>query len=105
MLIPSASMIWAAGVTVPHLKEWLPVETDRTGRVRVAPDLSVSQSPNIFVIGDAALAHWRDGLPVAGIAPAAKQGGRYAADVILAAFAQNHRKCTAVFIQDAQSFS
>jgi NADH:ubiquinone reductase (H+-translocating) len=84
MLIPSASMIWAAGVTVPHLKDWLPVETDQTGRVRVAPDLSVPQHPNIFVIGDAALSPWRGGLPVPGIAPAAKQGGRYAADAILA---------------------
>ncbi len=85
MLIPSASMIWAAGVTVPNLRDWLPVETDRTGRVRVAPDLSVPQRPDIFVIGDAALAPWRDGLPVPGIAPAAKQGGRYVADVILTA--------------------
>ncbi len=95
MLIPSASMIWAAGVTVPHLMEWLPVETDRTGRVRVAPDLSVPQHPNIFVIGDAALVPWRDGLPVPGIAPAAKQGGRYAADVILAAL--NGKKKPAPF--------
>src|SRR5271166_5202659 len=54
MLIPSASMIWAAGVAVPHLKDWLSAETDRTGRVMVAPDLSVPQHPNVFVIGDAA---------------------------------------------------
>jgi NADH:ubiquinone reductase (H+-translocating) len=84
MLIPSASMIWAAGVTVPHLKDWLPVETDRTGRVVVAPDLSLPHFPNIFVIGDAASVPWRGGLMVPGIAPAAKQGGRYAADAILA---------------------
>ncbi len=85
MLIPSASMIWAAGVEVPHLKDWLPVETDRTGRVAVTSDLSLPGHPNVFVIGDAASAPWRDGLSVPGIAPAAKQGGRYAADVILAA--------------------
>jgi NADH:ubiquinone reductase (H+-translocating) len=84
-LIPAASMIWAAGVAVPHLKDWLPAATDRTGRVTVAPDLSVPGHPEIFVIGDAASAPWRDGLQVPGIAPAAKQGGRYAADVILAA--------------------
>ncbi len=85
MLIPTASMIWAAGVAVPHLKDWLPVETDRTGRVAVAPDLSLPNHPNIFVIGDAALVAWRDGLTVPGLAQAAKQGGCYAADVILAA--------------------
>ncbi len=84
MLIPSASMIWAAGVTVPHLKDWLAAEMDRTGRVVVAPDLSLHQHPNIFVIGDAASVPWRGGLMVPGIAPAAKQGGRYAADAILA---------------------
>ncbi len=77
-------MIWAAGVTVPHLKDWLAAEMDRTGRVVVAPDLSLPQHPNIFVIGDAASVPWRGGLMVPGIAPAAKQGGRYAADAILA---------------------
>ncbi len=85
MLIPSASMIWAAGVTVPHLKDWLPGATDRTGRVAVAPDLSLPQHPNVFVIGDAASVPWRDGLTVPGIAPAAKQGGHYVAGAILAA--------------------
>jgi NADH dehydrogenase len=85
MLIPTASMIWAAGVAVPHLKDWLPAQTDRTGRVVVAPDLSVPQHPNVFVIGDAASVSWRDGLTVPGIAPAAKQEGRYVADVITAA--------------------
>ena len=85
MLIPSATMIWAAGVAVPHLKDWLPVQTDRAGRVPVEPDLSVKRHPEVFVIGDAAVAAWKDGLIVPGIAPAAKQGGRYAADVILAA--------------------
>jgi NADH dehydrogenase len=85
MLIPCATMIWAAGVAVPHLKNWLPVQTDRAGRVPVEPDLSVKQRPEVFVIGDAAAAAWRDGLIVPGIAPAAKQGGRYVAEVVLAA--------------------
>ncbi len=85
MVIPAASMIWAAGVAVPHLKDWLPAVTDRTGRVAVAPDLSLPRHPNVFVIGDAASLPWRDGKPVPGIAPAAKQGGHYVAGVILAA--------------------
>ena len=38
-LIPAASVIWAAGVTVPNLKDWLLALTDRTGRVAVEPDL------------------------------------------------------------------
>ncbi len=83
-LVPAATMIWAAGVKVPYLRDWLPAETDRSGRIRVAPDLSVPAYPNIFVIGDAALVPWKDSLTVPGIAPPAKQEGRYAADVILA---------------------
>ena len=85
MLIPCATMIWAAGVKVPHLKDWLPVEIDRTGRVPVESDLSVKGHPEVFVIGDAAAVSWKDGLTVPGIAPAAKQEGRYAADIIAAA--------------------
>lgn len=85
MLIRAASMIWAAGVAVPHLKDWLSAKTDRTGRVHVEPDLSLPNYPEVFVIGDAALRPWRDGLSVPGIAPAAKQGGQYVADTILSA--------------------
>jgi len=85
MLIPCATMIWAAGVKVPCLKDWLPVVTDRTGRVPVEPDLSVRGHPEVFVIGDAAAVTWKNGLTVPGIAPAAKQGGRYAADVVASA--------------------
>jgi NADH dehydrogenase len=44
----------------------------------VAPDLSVPGHPEIFVIGDLAAV---DGVP--GIAPAAKQMGRLAADNVL----------------------
>jgi NADH:ubiquinone reductase (H+-translocating) len=85
MLVPSATMIWAAGVAVPHLKNWLPVEADRTGRIPVGPDFSLPGYPEVFVIGDAAAVPWRDNLMVPGLAPAAKQGGRYVADVIRAA--------------------
>lgn len=80
--IPSATVIWGAGVAVPHVKDWLKVETDRTGRVPVGPDLSVPGHPEVFVIGDAAKVEWKDGNPVPGIAPAAKQQGRYVADVL-----------------------
>lgn len=81
-LIPSATVIWGAGVAVPYVKDWLGVETDRTGRVAVEPDLSVPGHPEVFVIGDAAKAEWKDGQPVPGIAPAAKQQGRYVADLL-----------------------
>ena len=84
MLIASATVIWAAGVAVPNLRNWLPVEVDRTGRLAVRPDLSLPGHPEVFVIGDAAAVAWKDSLTVPGLAPAAKQGGRYVADVIMA---------------------
>ncbi|WP_147107295.1 NAD(P)/FAD-dependent oxidoreductase [Tateyamaria sp. syn59] len=75
--IPSATKVWGAGVAVKNVGRWLDATTDRTGRVPVNPDLSVPGSPNIYVIGDAAQVAWQDGLDVPGIAPAAKQGGKY----------------------------
>ena len=83
-LIPSATVIWGAGVAVPYVKDWLGVETDPTGRVPVASDLSVPGHPEVFVIGDAAKAEWKDGQSVPGIAPAAKQQGQYVANVLRA---------------------
>ncbi|MEO0750166.1 MAG: NAD(P)/FAD-dependent oxidoreductase [Pseudomonadota bacterium] len=76
--LQAATMIWAAGVKVDNLESWLGCETDRIGRVAVAPDLTVPGLPNVTVIGDAAKVPWKDGLDVPGIAPAAKQAGKYA---------------------------
>jgi len=64
----------------------LGVPLDRAGRVPVAPDLSASGHPEIFVIGDLA-ALSQDGKPVPGVAPAAKQMGSHVARVIRARLA------------------
>src|SRR4051794_5181456 len=63
------------------------VETDRVGRVKVAPDLSVPGHSNVFVIGDTAHALDRKGQPLPGIAPVAKQQDAYAARAIVARLA------------------
>ena len=83
--IPAATMIWAAGVKAAAVGQWLGVDTDKGGRVSVEPDLSLSGQPEIFIIGDAARVAWTDGQTVPGLAPAAKQQGRYVATVIRAA--------------------
>jgi NADH dehydrogenase len=80
--VTAGTVIWAAGVAASPATRWLGVETDRAGRVVVAPDLSIPGQPNVFVIGDAALVKTPDGTIVPGIAPAAKQEGRYVARVI-----------------------
>ncbi len=80
--IESATVIWAAGVAASPAGRWLDQETDNAGRVIVRPDLSISSDRDIFVIGDAALIRNRDGTFVPGIAPAAKQQGKFVADLI-----------------------
>jgi len=80
--IRSASVIWAAGVVASPAGRWLGEEMDNAGRVIVRADLSVVSDPDIFVIGDAALVKNRDGTIVPGIAPAAKQQGKFVADLI-----------------------
>ena len=80
--IDAATTLWAAGVAASPAGDWLDVETDGAGRVIVGADLSIDEAPNVFVIGDAAAVTDRRGVQVPGIAPAAKQQGRYVANVI-----------------------
>lgn len=82
--LEAKTIIWAAGVRASRAAEWLNAPTDRAGRLQVAPDLTVPGHPEIFAIGDTVtIAAW-NGQPVPGIAPAAKQEGRYVAGVIKA---------------------
>jgi NADH dehydrogenase/putative oxidoreductase len=80
----AGTVLWAAGVVASPAAAWLGAEADRTGRIRVGPDLSVPGHPDIFAIGDTALSLAWDGQPVPGLAPAAKQGGAYVASVLRA---------------------
>ena len=82
--LPSAAVIWAAGVRASPAARWLGVEPDGLGRVPVAGDYAVPSLANVFVIGDTAACTGSDGKPVPGVAPAAKQGGRHVARVIAA---------------------
>lgn len=83
--IPSACKVWGAGVAVKNVGRWLNVDTDRSGRIAVGGDMSVPGLPEVFVIGDAAKVAWKEDADVPGIAPAAKQGGKYVAKRIVAA--------------------
>jgi NADH dehydrogenase len=80
--IGSGCVLWAAGVMASRAAKWLSAEADRAGRVIVNGDLSVPGHPEILVIGDTAVVKGEDGRPVPGVAPAAKQMGRYAARLI-----------------------
>jgi NADH:ubiquinone reductase (H+-translocating) len=80
--ILTSSIVWAAGVMASPAAKWLGEASDRAGRVPIGPDLSLVDDPTIFVIGDTAAVTDAKGQVVPGVAPAAKQMGRYAAKVI-----------------------
>ena len=50
--IRAGSIIWAAGVGAVPLTRTLGVETDRAGRLKVLPDLSLPGHPEVFAAGD-----------------------------------------------------
>jgi len=85
--IDAGTVIWAAGVTASPAVRWLNAEADRAGRVKVGSDLSLPGYPEIFVIGDTAAVADSEGQPVPGIAPAAKQMGKYVGKLIAARIA------------------
>ncbi len=79
--LTARTVLWAAGVTASLLGRHLGVRLDRNGRVPVAADLSLPGHPEVFVAGDLASLTLPTG-PVPLIAPAAKQMGRYVAQVV-----------------------
>src|SRR6516162_1472912 len=82
--LDARTIIWAAGVRASRAAEWLNAPADRAYRLQVEPDLTVPGHPDIFAIGDTVTIAGPDGTPVPGIAPAAKQQGRYVASLIRA---------------------
>ena len=81
--VPAAVTLWAAGVAASPLGKLLGAPTDRAGRVRVQPDLSIPEHPEIFVIGDLAAMVDAKGASLPGVAPVAMQQGVAGAESIL----------------------
>jgi len=89
--IPSRTVFWAAGNAASPLMAQMGTPVDRAGRAVVRPDLSISNHPEVFVIGDAATVPLTDisgdgggeNRPaVPGLAAAAMQMGAHAAQMI-----------------------
>jgi len=74
--IPSATVLWTAGVAASPIPKMLGSKTDRAGRALVDPFLTVADAPGIFVVGDAASVMQNE-RPVPGVAQAAIQQGQY----------------------------
>ena len=81
--IKTRTVIWAAGLSASPLTDKLGAELDQNGRIKVNPDLTVSDYDNIFAVGDLAYVEQNNGSPVPGLAPAAIQEGRLTAKNIL----------------------
>lgn len=77
-VIPTHTLIWAAGVKAAALVNALGVGQDRLGRVAVTPSLQIPDHPEVFVIGDAACLE-SGGQPLPMIAPVAIQQAETAA--------------------------
>lgn len=89
--VDARTVIWAAGIEASPLGGELGGDTDRAGRVKVGPDLSLPDRREIFVLGDMAHTAGPDGNPLPGVAQVALQGGAHAARSIQADLANQPR--------------
>jgi NADH dehydrogenase len=80
--IPSATVLWTAGVAASPVPKMLGTKTDHAGRALVDPFLKVVDVPGVFVVGDAASLMQQNGHPVPGVAQAAIQEGQYVGQLI-----------------------
>jgi NADH dehydrogenase len=81
-VIHAENIFWTAGVAAVPITKKLGVELDKTGRIKVQPDLSLPGHREVFAIGDMALVFKPDGQQVPGVSPAAMQMGRHVARLI-----------------------
>ena len=80
--IDSANIIWAAGISAHPVTRKLGVELDRSGRVRVNPDLSLPGHAEVFAIGDLAAVTDQNGNLVPGVSAAAMQMAQHVARIL-----------------------
>ncbi len=81
-VIPTQTLLWAAGIRASPVVEAMDVELERGYRVKVEQDLSVPGHPYAFVIGDSAGSKDEEGNMHPQVAQVAIQGGKHAAKQI-----------------------
>lgn len=75
--LPAGTVVWGAGVAASPAARWLGVEPDRSGRIKVATDLSVPGFEGVYAIGDTALCLDERGAALPGLAQVATQQGKH----------------------------
>jgi len=83
LVIPTHTVVWAAGNRASPLLAGLGCPLDRMGRAIVTPECTIPGHPEVFVLGDAAAFDTGTGATLPGLCPVAIQQGKYAARAIL----------------------
>lgn len=82
-LIPTHTLVWAAGVKASPVAEMLGVSLHRSGRVPVEQTMQLIGDDDVYVVGDMAYLEDEKGQPYPMLIPPAKQQGILAAENIL----------------------
>ena len=80
--IDAAVVLWCAGTQARPAAIWLGAAAARNGAVKVTENCSVPGHANIFAIGDVASFDPGTAKPLPGLAPVAKQQGKYVGRLI-----------------------
>lgn len=81
--IEAAAVLWSAGVEARPVAKWLGAEAVRNGAVVVDATCAVAGVENVFAVGDVA-SYRQDGKPLPGLAPVAKQQGKWVGKLVRA---------------------
>lgn len=92
LVIPTHTVVWAAGNRASPLLATVGAPLDRMGRVVVERDCSVPGHPEVFVLGDAAAFRQEDDTTLPALCPVAIQQGKHAAAAIRADLAGRRRE-------------
>ncbi len=82
-VIHAETIIWTAGVVANPITKTLDTPLDKRGRIKVSPDGSLPDHPEVFAVGDIASLTDVKGQVVPGVAPAALQMGKHAASILI----------------------
>lgn len=80
--IKSANIFWAAGNQGQDVCRHLSNEMTKDGKIKVNQDLTIKESDDVFVIGDASYLE-ENGKPLPALAPVAMQQGKFVADKLM----------------------
>jgi NADH dehydrogenase len=85
-VMPTRCVVWGGGIMAAPVAADCGLAQGRGGRVEVQPDLTLADSPGVYVVGDVANIPGEEGKPLPQLGSVALQSGIWAADNIVATF-------------------